>query len=584
LGLPVLIGITLLLAGGSPAALAEDLEDDPVFKAMSDEMARNMDRLEMEDLERPYYLEYTVRDIEAANAAASFGGLTSSRRNRTRTLNTDLRVGSYSFDNTNFAAGGMAGLFRGAMGIGGRGRALPLDNDVLAIRHAIWLDTDRAYKSALENLAEKRALVKTQNIKDRPDDFSRADPNRHVGDRVTLSVDREKWEGILRRLSAIFRDYPSVQTSSVSWSAGVSNQYFINSEGSRHRWGGGLVTMTVSAAVQADDGMRLADSVSIREPIDRGLPGEEALAEKVRALADSLSARAAAPDPEDYSGPVLFAGDAAGEFFHQLLVRGVSNPRIPLFDRSGGFPGMEDLGQSLAQRVGSRILPKTFDVVDDPTLKEWEGRSLLGHYPVDDDGMAPQKVSLVEEGNLKTVFMSRIPTEEKSGSNGHGRGIGRVVGAPGNVIVKSKDARPEEELKKTLLDMCREEDLPYGIIVRKSISGGGRMGFPGGFRGGRRGRGGFGGRFGRGGSESRLVATRVYVEDGREEPTRGLSFQELSDATLRDIVAAGETRHVYHVAASGAPASVVAPSVLVEELDLREPPPQSAKKPYIDRP
>ena len=30
--------------------------------------------------------------------------------------------------------------------------------------------------------------------------------------------------------------------------------------------------------------------------------------------------------------------------------------------------------------MGARVLPDSFDVVDDPTQTEWRGRPLFGHY------------------------------------------------------------------------------------------------------------------------------------------------------------------------------------------------------------
>ncbi|MCZ6689002.1 MAG: metallopeptidase TldD-related protein [Planctomycetota bacterium] len=575
-------GLALVLVGTGSVASAQTLDEEPIYKAMNDEMIRSMARLKMENLEGPYYLEYIVRDTESAAAAASFGGLTSSRQTRGRALYTDLRVGDYEFDNTNYVSGGgMFSFFMGAAGRGGRGRPLPLDDDYEATRHAIWLDTDRAYKTALEVLADKQAVVKTSNLTDRPADFSVAEPNEHIGKTLKLSADTKAWEDTVRRLSAIFREFPLIQTSSVTWGAGVTNQYFVNNEGSRHRWGRGVASITVAATAQADDGMRLADTLTIRRPIDSGLPAEEKIAEEIRSFANDLAARAKASSPEDYTGPVLFEGGAATELFDRLFVQNVSNPRIPLFENSGGFRDFG--GASLAQRVGSRVLPKEFDVFDDPGLTAWEGEPLLGSYPVDDDGLAPQKVSLVEGGKLKTLLMSRVPTDKVQGSNGHGRGIGRATGAPGNVVIKSSAPKSDKELRESLIEMCREMDLEYGIIVRKNISGAAARGFGGGGRRRRGGRG-FGGGFRGGNMESRLVAYRVYVEDGREEPTRGLMIQELSDATLRDIVAAGETQAVSHVSRAGAMASIVAPAVLVEEIDLRKPPRQRAKKPYIEHP
>jgi predicted Zn-dependent protease len=181
---------------------------------------------------------------------------------------------------------------------------------------------------------------------------------------------------------------------------------------------------------------------------------------------------------------------------------------------------------------------------------------LLGHYPVDDEGMAPQRVDLVAKGKLKALLMSRVPTLKASGTNGHGRGTGRSVGWPGNLIVETDEPMSDEDLRTEFLDLCRDEGLEYGLVVRKLSSG----------------------------TDRPRIAFRVYVEDGREVPARGLSFQSVTIQTLRDIVAAGETEHVYHSGGGATANSIVAPAIIVEEMDLRKPPPQRPKKPYMKHP
>ena len=65
---------------------------------------------------------------------------------------------------------------------------------------------------------------------------------------------------------------------------------------------------------------------------------------------------------------------------------------------------------------------------------------------------------------------------------------------------------------------------------------------------------------------------KVYVEDGREELVRGLRVEELSVRMLRDIVAAGNDYYVNNLLSRGnIPTSVIAPSLLFEEIELSTP-------------
>src|SRR6266576_2605467 len=60
-------------------------------------------------------------------------------------------------------------------------------------------------------------------------------------------------------------------------------------------------------------------------------------------------------------------------------------------------------------RLGARVLPSGASVVDDPSAKDFSGVSLIGGYAVDNEGVRAQKVTLVENGNLKAELMSRRP-------------------------------------------------------------------------------------------------------------------------------------------------------------------------------
>ena len=55
------------------------------------------------------------------------------------------------------------------------------------------------------------------------------------------------------------------------------------------------------------------------------------------------------------------------------------------------------------------IMPTFMSVYDDPTLKEFNGESLSGHYVYDDEGQAARRVDLVKDGVLETFLMSRLP-------------------------------------------------------------------------------------------------------------------------------------------------------------------------------
>src|SRR5262245_11419091 len=91
------------------SAAQDTASADPVFRAMQDELQRSVKELQFRDLEKPYFIQYTILDEDEFSADATFGALTRSDRSRGRALQVQVRVGGYEFDNTEFVAGGPFG-------------------------------------------------------------------------------------------------------------------------------------------------------------------------------------------------------------------------------------------------------------------------------------------------------------------------------------------------------------------------------------------------------------------------------------------------------------------------------------------
>ncbi len=330
----------------------------------------------------------------------------------------------------------------------------------------------------------------------------------------------------------------------------------------RHRFAYGHASFPLSCSTQAADGMPLSLSWTAEGHRVEDLPPEGALIEAARGLAKRLDDLAKAPAAEDYWGPVLFTGKAAARFFLETVGGPLSNPRQDLGDSQGG---------RLVDRLGRRIAARFLVARDDPGQAEWKGQPLLGGYPVDDDGVLPQAITLIDAGVLRTYYMSRVPTKLVAATNGHAR-AGK--GSTANLFIEGKETHPRAELEKRLLAMCAEEDLEYGMVIEELGGGGGS--------------GGSFFRFG-GGDSGELelpppsIAWRLY-RDGRRELVRGATFKGAPYRILKDLAALGDDPTLLHANHNGQQVSVVAPSVLVEEMELRRPKEEFQKPPYSERP
>ncbi len=561
------------------SSLFSQEQEDVLLKALKDEMARSIEKLQLKDLEKPYYIEYAVEEAETFFIKAVFGAVIKSNHDRSRMLRVDLRVGNYNLDNSEFLSRRSPYSMMAS-----RPRMLVLEDDYTVLRHDVWLATDGAYKQALEQLAAKRSFIQTKVQPEEIPDFSREEVTKTVAPRKPVIFDRKEWKETLCRLSAIFRKFPAIYDSSIGMTVRFEHKYYLNSEGSVSRRPVTLVSFHARAATQASDGMQLGHYVPFYGTGLEQFPPEKEMAAEIEKMAAELTALASAPVGEKYLGPVLVTGEAASELFAQVLAPQLSGQRPPLLEDERMAAMIPE--SRLAARLNRRVLPSFFTVVDDPTQKAYDKFPLIGCYEVDDQGVLARPVTLIERGFLRTLLMTRRPSMEIAQSNGHGRAM--FFGSPnaqiGNLFVKATKGKSFDDLKQELIDLCQEQGLSYGLIIKKldnpTITGRELSISALSMRGGR----------GQETISAPILIYKVFVEDGREELVRGLTVTEMTVSMLKEIVAAGEDYFVNNRLSGGGgimgnifayaamlgdsgvfgiPTSVVAPSVLFEEVEFK---------------
>ncbi len=561
--LAMLAALAALLPGQKP-------ENDPILKAMREEMARARE-LKLPGVEdQLYYVEYALDDVRSFSASATLGALIRSDDARARVPRVQVRVGKPAFDNTNY-------MYTDLFGAARAGGGVPLDNDLSGLRHYYWLATDRVFKGSVEAIARKRAALRNVTQQDKLNDFAPAQPTKVYLDRMEPKVKRDQWLKLTRELSSVMTAFPKVTGSQVDFEASFGNSYLVNSEGTESRYPDGLFFVRAVASAQASNGMTVRDASMIVGRNLEKLPPEAELRKSIEQLGRNVTAMLDAPLAEDYAGPMLFEESASPQLFAHLLAANFGLTRQPVAEPGRQFPAIQS---EFEGRKGSRVLPEWMDVVDDPTKEEWHGQELLGSYPVDMEGIVPQPLKLIGNGTLENFLLTRLPVRGFEGSNGRARlpgPFGSKAAVFSNLFVTAKQSLPDADLRKKLMEMVAQRGKPYGIIVRKldmPASGGldelQRQSMASGQRGG----------------STRPVALplliyRVYP-DGKEELVRGVRFRGLNARSLRDIVAASSTENLFHFAGNGSPLpvlaqggyvalhSVVAPSVLFEDLELEK--------------
>lgn len=538
-----LCAIGALLSAGwiaAPPALAQksadsqsvsaEISSDVVLKAMHEELERSKDKLKMENVPAPYYIEYRLADLVEYDAEAAFGVLTQKQNVHARSIHVVVRVGDYRQDSYYGRGMGMVEL-------------APLDNDVIALRRQLWLATDQAYKMASEALAAKKAVMSEYSGPQPYDDFAHATPIQSVEPLAKLDYDPKPWPGLLEKATALFRTDPKIDSLTARANFRAINQYFENSEGTVTRHGYTVYELIVAGSTQAADGMQLSRSPYFITGTAAELPsGEKFLADTQKMLATLKALREAPVVDEEYRGPVLFSSDAATDIFDSMIGRNV------LGDRPKPGDSARTTGD-FASNYKSRVLPAFLSVVDDPTMKMFQGKTLIGSYDTDDEGVRPEKVSVIQDGILENYLLGREPIRDFPDSNGHGRAAPGQSPTPsiGNLIVQSKEALSPDDMKKKLIDLCKQSGQPFGYFVETMA-----------------------------GQDPRLLY-RVYASDGHEELVRGAVFDELDTRTLRsDLIAVGNDPLVSN-REGVIPTTVIAPSMLLDELEVKRTDAKNAK-------
>jgi predicted Zn-dependent protease len=589
--LPLLLlvsfGLPLIAAqprGKNPVPQAAAIpagENDKTLQAMRDELERSRTRLQLPGVDKPFYIEYRLLDVDVRSVTASFGALLASDTQRSRFMSVDVRVGDYHLDSSNFIS---EDGFRGFLGQTGQ---VGIDRDYNSLRQDLWLATDQAYKAAVTQMALKNAFLRSLTKPPEIDDFSQAPPIVKVDPRIEPDWTSRNWDNEARSASAVLKNFEEIDGTRVNYYLIYVTSYLMTSEGTTIRTSKTVSAIEASMDTHAEDGMSLHNYYVTYAAHPGDLPDPATVSKGLSQAATDLMALRASPLVPDITGPVLFDAPAAASVLAQVLPASLSGARPPLSMTPEFDEMMQRVGANSewSGRVGSRVFPTTVTLVDDPSLKDFQGQPLLGSYDVDDEGVKAQRVTVVEHGILRDLLMSRRPGPDFEPSNGHARSADLSDTKPlsSNLMLQSSDPLKPADLMRKFLDACRDDGHQWCLEVKRmdnpALSSVLQEDFPdfiGSVAGGIS-----------SGVRIPLLVYRVYVADGHQELVRGGIIDGLTLRSLRNISAAGDDSSVFTYmqnsaggfagsalgafgsAQGGIPSTVIAPSLLLDETDVR---------------
>ncbi len=544
--------ICLAHAAGTPSDLA--------LKAMTQELSSSFENLK-KTAAPPYFLSYELTDNDAIRISSSFGALTGSDAYRTRVLDIVIRLGDYALDNTHPLR--ETSRFADCENHSQSSR-IPLDNDLDALRMAIWYETDVKYKKAIECFEQVKANVAVKVAQeDRSGDFSRAPTEKYIEPEVKLRFDRALWEQKIRQYTEPFSKHGAIMYANAEITAEIETRRHVNTDGTVIQMSGPLYHLTIYASTKADDGMELPLRKTYMSFKPENLPDDKTVLRDVENMIKTLLALRNAPLAEPYTGPAILSGSASAVFFHEIFGHRIEGHRQK----------NEEEAQTFKKKINQAVLPAFLSVYSDPTQKEINGKELTGYYEYDDEGVKARRVNVVEDGILRNFLMSRSPIEGFTESNGHGRNQQgyKVVARQSNLIVESKKAVSRAELKKMLIEQVKASNKPYGLFFDE-IEGGytsTQRSIPNAF------------------TVLPTIVYRVYP-DGREELVRGVDIIGTPLIALSKIVVTDDEVRIFNGicgAESGwVPVSGVSPGLLVSQIEVQRKEKSQEKMPILPPP
>lgn len=524
----------LLLILMTVSAYAAVPPDTVYFRAMRDEMARTKKELRVPGAPRPLFAAYKLTESYLWKFGASFGVPVKVGTDLpSRKLSAQVYMYSGSVEHNTSGFDNDKYYF------------YPAQTGLLAphydsIRDGLWRTTNRFFMRDIGTYEKKTAYKRQKNkLQSREAEFTFAKKSEYLEDIPPFTpAEASKYQSVVDELSALGKNIPYAQEFWATLTIGQQNYYFLDSADDFYQYARPFLQLRLWSELRTKAGypLSLSQNLNLRQ---EQLEDSAWLKEKTEAFVSVLRQVYEADKPRPYIGPVLLRAQASAGFLNSLFVRSVVNSKALLSaewdtDRSAG---------KFKDRLDMRVISPLFDVYDKPGLKEFKGEFLDGFMPVDDEGVTAENLQLVSKGKLTALPSVRSPLPGQTKSNGRARMSARTLPRAKltNVFFEPRETLSPEELEKQFLERCRAEEQEYCYIFPFWSA-----------------------------AESFVIpfAERIYTADGHKEPVYGLKLEGVSQRSLRDIVAAGDDMTPVSVKADEVPMSVIAPSMIISEMEI----------------
>ena len=380
-----------------------------IFQAMQDEMSRTMSELHAEGESLPFYSDYRVSSVKSLDVSSTLGGITGSNYTPKMIMATvNIQLGDSMCTNS--------------------ARSYSLTNvgkraDYDGIRRALWLQGDFMYKNALNDLAQKVSILKTnpkpENEAGLPELLSLPGGEYIYETTQNNGIDRKAIENLANSLSSVYLDYPKLYNTSVSISISYTDIYRLNSDGLKVRWPETIMSLGTIVSARTHEGAEINESYEI--PFDCNDYDEELLKSQIREFADAIIAKSEAETVDEfYLGPILLEKQAVAYSFNTIVNNyGSASTTWDMYASMYRYAS-RSTGPTSGLLLGKRFLDPKLGIHLYSDMESYNGVKLGGSYKVDYDGITPERdFVLVEKGILRNLMSGRTPGVGTSRPTGH---------------------------------------------------------------------------------------------------------------------------------------------------------------------
>lgn len=434
-------------------------EQKVIFAALEDELKHTKDSMQMDNMQKPYFIDYRLIRGTTAHVSASLGGVYNCSMPPIRTVGIAHMMLGDKMMTSQLNRNHRGQTF---------GISQQLDYDL--IRRCFWEVSDQVYKICVNHIGQKQNSLKSSPLPEDDQDIPEVleMPSREYVEPTSLTIlpDTALMKQTVAAVTSVIAEFPDIFDTDAHYSCEVKDVYRVTSEGQKLRFARPEVSLSIDGHIMCTDGSDLYDKLNFSVQRLADMPSIDELKQRTRNFCELLVKKSKAPVVKEYYvGPLLLEDEAVNE----AIVRSVVGNNC-VADRD-----MYKGSSTSSMKLGKRIVDTKMTIRQLTDMAEYKGVKLASNYKVDVDGVTPKKeLAIVEKGILKILLTGRRPAIGAMESTGNERfqvssPFSNVI--PGIISATVDNSIPLTKIRAAFIKEAKKAGLDHAYIVKAPRNG-----------------------------------------------------------------------------------------------------------------